>query len=248
MSKLIAVCGAVVTLPFVVAACGDDGAVDTTTGASTTGVGGAGVGGGPASSGPASTGAGGMGGAGTGGDSGPSGWVGEVPILNNDAACVQWGKVAPGVTEAGHLYGVRLVPPSYPFDVNEVVYELVDDGDTCDATPAHRVEVYVDTAVAPPNMPNAPTVLNVPASSGHSGVRVVKVSLPTTMTLTAGQYLFVAVALPTAGTSCIAACDGATITDRDFWSNAAMVPYNWSTLASDGFLIHARIGANGVTN
>ena len=146
--------------------------------------------------------------------------------------------------EAGHLYGVRLVPDSYPFEVGEIVYEMADSGGECDSRDAHRVEVYVGSTVAPPNMPTNPVTLNIPAITQNMGIRVVKAPLPTSITLTVGQYLFVAVELAVAETSCIMVCQNATVTDRDYWSNATTSPYDWATLASSQLLVHARIGAN----
>ncbi len=186
------------------------------------------------------TGTGGMGGG------GPSGWAGPVPSLQNDPDCSTWMVVAPAAGEAGHLYAVRLTPGSYPFTVDEIVYELGDDGDTCDATPAHRVEVFVDTASAPAGTPAGTVVLDIPAAGSNAGVRVVSAPLPAPITLSAGEHLFVAVELPAVGSSCVMACGGAAVTDRDYWSNATIAPYPWATLDSFGIDAHARVGANGM--
>ena len=202
---------------------------------------------GPGSS--VSTGGGGVGG--SGGGETPSGWVSRsVPVLNNDADCETWGSVSPLPGEAGHLYGVRLTPPSYPFTVDEVVYELYHDEQTCDAGLAHRVELYTGSETMPPNNPAAPVSITMPAVSlANAGTRVVELPISPPITLQAGEHLFVAVEMIFADASsitCLATCDGTTVFDRDWWSNATMPPYNWATLNSFDLNIHARIGANGM--
>jgi hypothetical protein len=181
---------------------------------------------------------------GTGGQGGSvHGWAADPPVLNNDAAC-QWPQtLAPNPGEAGHLYAARLTPPSYPFEITEIHYELVGD-DPCDSSPAHRVEIFVDTAVAPAASPSV-TQLDIPAAGATEPVRVVKEILPSPITLQSGEHLFVAVELVNQGSSCLAVCEGAAAWDRDYWSNATGAPYAWQALSDYGLYIHGRIGANG---
>lgn len=213
---------------------GTGGATTTTT--TPTNQGGGGAGG-------SSSGTGGTGGQGGQGGEAPTGWFGTTPTLNNDADCLEWMAVTPAENEAGHLYAVRLTPPSYPFEVTEVQYELFGT-EECDSTTAHRVEVFVDTATTPPASPTI-TQLDIPATGTTEPVRVVTAQLTSPITLQTGEHLFVAVELVNIGGSCMAACGGATIADRDWWSNAAAAPYSWATLASFQLDAHARIGANG---
>ncbi|MBW2454903.1 MAG: hypothetical protein JRI68_10345 [Deltaproteobacteria bacterium] len=213
---------------------GTGGATTTTT--TPTNQGGGGAGG-------SSSGTGGTGGQGGQGGEAPTGWYGTTPTLNNDADCLVWGGISPAAGEAGHLYAARLTPPSYPFQVTEVQYELMGSGE-CDNTFAHRVEVFVDSATTPPNSPTI-TLLDIAATGANETVRVVTAQLPSPITLQTGEHLFVAVELVTIETSCVAVCSNATVSDRDWWSNAVAVPYNWATLASFQFDVHARIGANG---
>ncbi len=213
---------------------GTAGASTTTT--TPTNQGGGGTGG-------SSSGTGGTGGHGGQGGEAPTGWFGTTPTLTNDADCLEWMAVAPAENEAGHLYAARLTPPSYPFLVTEVQYELAGGGD-CDSSFAHRVEVFVDSATTPAASPTV-TQLDIVATSGTEPVRVVTAQLPSPITLQTGEHLFVAVELVTVDTSCIAACGGATITDRDWWSNATAAPYSWASMASFQLDAHARIGANG---
>ncbi len=239
---LVGVCGAL-------ASCDDDGGAGSGGNTGTGGTGGAGA----TTSTPTQQGGGGSGGSasGTGGDGGqggqggeaPTGWFGTIPTLNNDPDCLEWGAITPAEQEAGHLYAARLTPPSYPFEVTEVQYELMGGGN-CDSTPAHRVEVFVDSATTPPASPTI-TQLDIAATGATEPIRVVTVGLPSAITLQTGEHLFVAVELVNVESSCVATCGGATVADRDWWSNAVAAPYSWATLASFNFDVHARIGANG---
>ncbi len=187
------------------------------------------------------------GGAGGQGGAGPSGWTEGPPSLNNDAECLVWSSVYPDPGEEGHLYGVRLTPPSYPFEVTEVHYELLHtpSGETaCDAQPAHRVEVFVAATDIPPATPMITQIDNAAVELSGDGIRVVKLTLPQPVTLQTGEHLFIAVEMPGL-TACIMTCADAVVSDRDYWSNATMTPYSWATLSSYGIDVHARVGANG---
>jgi hypothetical protein len=154
--------------------------------------------------------------------------------------------LAPVSGEAGHLIAARLTPPSYPYEVTEVQYELVGAA-PCDSSFGHRVEVFVGTDDAPANDPAA-TRLDVPAAVTTEPVRVVQLTLPSPITLQSGEHLFVAVELVHEGTSCIGMCDGAGDWTRNYWSNAQSAPYSWAALSSFQLYAHARIGANGTPN
>ena len=190
---------------------------------------------------------GGMGGAGGTGGAAPMGWMAGPPALSNDAACLSWSSVSPDAGEEGHLYVVRLAPPSYPFEVTSVHYELLHapTGETsCDAQAAHRVEVFVGAGPTPEPSPAVITLAQPAVMLESEGVYVVKAPLPQPITLMQEEFLYVAVELP-ALQSCILGCEDAKVTDRDYWSNATQSPYSWATLASFGITSHARIGAEG---
>jgi hypothetical protein len=172
-----------------------------------------------------------------------SNWYESPPDLNNDPECLYPGYVYPLPGNEGHLYAVRLTPPSYPYRVTEVHYEL-DGSDSCDPSAPHRVELSVGSGVEPSNTPNLVATLQIPAGDSAASFRVVKEQLPTPIVLQAGEQLFVAVSLPWE-TSCIAGCHGAQEADRDYWSNATQPPYDWVTLMSYGTDMHARIGVDG---
>jgi hypothetical protein len=180
------------------------------------------------------------------GDGTASAWFGDEPTVHNiPDPCLTLATVTPAAGEAGHLYAVRLTPPSYPFEVTEVVYEMLHDGAMCDAQPAHRVEVFVESATAPAASPANPVVLNVPADAPMGLYRHVEMALPSPITLVTGEHLFVAVELPNVDSSCIATCDGATVFDRDYWSGATAAPYSWATLNSYMIDANALVGING---
>jgi hypothetical protein len=118
--------------------------------------------------------------------------------------------------EAGHFGAERLTPPSYPYTVQRIAYDIIptrastgdagtDDGGAAEvrftANLAHQVQLYVSTATAPTAQPSMDGTLvrtiDVPARPDPTdpSVEFVAVELPISppITLTAGQSLFVAV-------------------------------------------------------
>ncbi|APR88272.1 hypothetical protein A7982_13621 [Minicystis rosea] len=197
------------------------------------------------SGGTAAAGGGQQGTGGGGGGTLQSSWYEPPPAINNDPECINPTYAYPLPGNEGQLYAVRLTPPSYPYKVTDVHYELAGIGD-CDSSAPHRVEFSVGSGVAPSNTPNLVAKLDIPTGDAAASFRVVKKNLPSPIILQAGEQLFVAVSL-TWGTSCIAACHDAEEADRDYWSNATQAPYDWATLMSYGTDTHARIGVNGST-
>ena len=199
-----------------------------------------------------STGSGGSGAVGGSGGSGGSGgdpWLGGAPTLTIADCVDEGGATIPNMGNEGHLAAVRLTPPSYPFEVTGVAYVIAHaDGGKCNGKVAHRLELYVETAAAPSNMPTIAAQIDVPASSAEPGnFRLIEQQLAAPITLNQGESLFVAVEL--AGTPaehiCIMNCEGTGDDDRNYWSNATAAPYNWATLASFGNATNLRIGASG---
>src|SRR6266487_1845628 len=103
------------------------------------------------------------------------------------------------------LAAARLTPQAYPFQVTGVEYVLAMGdptmNDPCDATLPHRVEVYVDTNVQPSNTPTIAAQLDMPGmpNVAPGTAVVVNAPLPTPISLSAGDNVFVAVEL--AGTA-----------------------------------------------
>ncbi len=180
-------------------------------------------------------------------------WGGTPPTLTI-APCTDANTyVSPDAGNEGQLAAGRLTPPTYPFQVTSIEYELVMNDPAsapCDATLAHRVEIYVDTNVTPSNTPVIAATFDVAAMPGIpvNTHRLVTRTLATPITLTAGQNLFVAVELAGTGPDhlCIPLCAGTGADDRNYWSNATMPPYNWATLASFNNMDNLRVGANGM--
>lgn len=179
----------------------------------------------------------------------------NVPSLADCAGTDQFS-IAPVIPqETGHLAAGRLAPPSYPFEVESIGYDLAAPGGSadCDLSLPHRVDVYVASGVAPSNTPSVVQSFDVPAGSAanHS----VDLELASPITLTSGQSLFVAVEMAGNGTSttstkavCIAACRLAAgaLSDVDYWSNAAATPYAWADMVDDfGFTYNYTIRATG---
>jgi hypothetical protein len=182
----------------------------------------------------------------------------EIANVRTAATCpltAQHGTYPSLPGEAGHYAAARLEPPSYPFEVRSIAYDLLLPAGVaqCDASLAHEVQVYVASADSPPAMPSSDdsrvATLAVPsgAAAGHTN----ELELPEPVTLEAGESLFVAVQLAAgagATTSlCIGACgEGTAISDVDFWSNAAAEPFAWADMVDEfGFTNNFMIRAYG---
>lgn len=154
--------------------------------------------------------------------------------------------------ELGHYATVRLQPPSYPFVVDQITYDLLaPSGTQCDASFEHEVRLIVSASPTPPRSPSADGTLVATGNgvAGGSGSRTLVLDLPTEVRLERGEYLYVAVKLTgTASSSlCIGACaTGHPLSDVDYWSNAAAEPYAWVDMVDDlGFTYNYTIRARG---
>jgi hypothetical protein len=196
-----------------------------------------------------------------GGDAG-DGEAGPLRITNvaPGTSCVL-SATWPLVFEYGQWYATRLTPPSYPFVVAQVDYEILHGmlgGQDCHADYAHRVQIYKSTTLDGGAPPVTPTVLaDVAVSAGAAANHVSVVTLPSPVTLAAGEDLFVAVEMVgtvvdggadggPAHSICLSICGGqsnAPLT-RDWWSNATSPPYgNWRSLPSYGITTPSKVGA-----
>lgn len=148
--------------------------------------------------------------------------------------------VSPGPTEDGHLAAARLTPKSYPFTVTQIRYALLPAVPSvpCDTGLAHRVEVFVDKATAPPASPTATRTFNNPKVPNGTTFRVITHDVIPPIVLQQGDQLYVAVELrydSASSFSCLRSCwDTTAPTDRDYWSNAKTSPYPWVKLSSFG--------------
>ncbi|MCE9573130.1 MAG: hypothetical protein K8W52_08230 [Deltaproteobacteria bacterium] len=159
--------------------------------------------------------------------------------------------VGPNLTsEVGDPALARITPPSYPFKVTSVSYRLTGMENTCGTNIAHAVSVFAATsATTPPPTPDSPQRIPVEASATDQRTRVVTVALPTPITLTAGQDLYVAVEMDANPGKTVAIClDGCLIPaddDRNFWSEQTAAPFTWDSLYSFGIEVDYAIWAQG---
>jgi hypothetical protein len=153
--------------------------------------------------------------------------------------------LAPNPGEEGEMAAARITPPRYPFTVSRVEYPLWNlkasaaHPYACSTAFAHRVVVFKARSTVPPDVlrPEDTRTINVPGRAGGATLEDFNVALPTSLTLQAGEQLFVAVSLggqdPTVG--CMAVCPDAGVDPtRSWWSNAVALPFAWTTLASFG--------------
>lgn len=154
--------------------------------------------------------------------------------------------------ELGHYATARLRPPSYPFVVNQITYDLLSPpGTPCDASFAHEVRLIVSSAASPPTSPSTDGTLVATGTgvAGGSDSRTLVLDLPEEVRLDEGEYLYVAVKLNGGATTamCIGACaTGTPLSDVDFWSAAAAEPYRWADMVDDyGFTYNFTIRARG---
>lgn len=174
----------------------------------------------------------------TGTTGGPGG---DVEVRNTPERCKAAEAVSPILPdEVGHLAATVLTPPTYPFEVAQVAYDL--DGstrpDVCDSMLAHRVELYVIEGTVPPADPaDAVSILTIDVDADEAAVltRTVTLDLETPIVLAEGQSLVVAVEMPgnddLSKSLCVVACfDTGGVAGLDWWSNATESPYAWADM------------------
>lgn len=167
-------------------------------------------------------------------------------VMQNTGVCAIPGSVRPELPgEAGHVLTTRLVPPSYPFLVGAVEYDLTGPAFSpfCDPSLPHDVIVFVGrSATTAPPTPNPSSSkgyarLHVPAGDNSTSDRTIHLALPSVMTLAAGQQLFVSVQMASnsslSRSVCVKYCsEPSPELNLDYWSNAAAEPYAWADLVS----------------
>lgn len=165
-------------------------------------------------------------------------------VVANAASICGSPLLSPDPGEEDHWCAARLTPPVYPLVVVGIRYYAGNGAAgavTCDASLAHKVELYAETTLAPPATPIPVAIIDVPAVDPSTLIpdecRNVEVEVDPPVTLTSGQHLFVAVQF--AGTHPNVFCiqvnsSGAYEADRNYWSSAAAAPFSWVTLDSFG--------------
>ena len=143
--------------------------------------------------------------------------------------------------ERGHWAAERLVPPSTPFIVDSIEYQL--SGPTrfsrrCATAVPHRVFVVTAPEGRPPASPEAmPSHRTFDVRPPDTASWVSEIALEPPLVVGAGEVLFVGVEIGAtddlARTQlCIVVCGEATgpRPGASFWSNATTPPYPWSDL------------------
>ena len=118
----------------------------------------------------------------------------------DDGACVTVDLIYACEGEEGDYAAIRLVPPAYPYHVQQVGYVLrhgavpLTTSLMCDAGLAHDVVFFVGDATSYPDAsPVEIERLTVPADSGSQPARWVHVQPSNPIKLSAGEALFVSV-------------------------------------------------------
>lgn len=153
--------------------------------------------------------------------------------------------------EIGDPATARITPPSYPFKVESVSYQMTGMEAGCGTNIAHAITVYAaPTGDTPPaTEPAGAQKIQVAASATDQRTLVVTQKLPTPIVLTAGQDLFVEFEMDVNTAKTVSVClDGCPIAaddKRQFWSEQAQPPHTWATLASFGIAEDYAIWASG---
>ena len=153
--------------------------------------------------------------------------------------------------EKGDPAVARITPPSYPFKVASISYQLTGMEAACGTNIAHSVSVYAGpTGDTPPTTPTSVQKFDVAGSPADQRTLVVTKTLSPPIVLTQGQDLFVAVEMQgnSANTisNCLDGCSLAADDKRQFWSEAPQPPYTWATLYSFGISADYAIWAQGL--
>jgi hypothetical protein len=214
-------------------------------------------------------GAGGTGGAGgqalPGGEGGAGGAGGATPpadvlFSHFPDDCQTLVSLIPAPGEAGQFGLARITPPSWPYEVTAVEYEMFNgvrgDGTTNSVAFDQRVLVFRGLDAEPVASPEFLQDSTVPAAADFMG-DLYKVTLPleTAVRLEEGEHLFVAIDLPSdmdGQTSAIAACQhGPTGSiqeypaDRYYWGASLDAPFAWTPLAGFGLDLWLDVAAWG---
>ncbi len=171
----------------------------------------------------------------------PDAAVERIALRNQEECAGGIFGIGPAPGEAGHLAATRLTPPSYPFSVESVRYEVPATQGACSQGVAHRVEVYVTSENTPAAQPIAIETINVPKSAGTTEDVWLEHELADAISLSEGEHLIVAVEMagePQTAAMCVYMCnpDGSELVDRNWWSNSDVTPYPWAdTVTLFGF-------------
>lgn len=143
--------------------------------------------------------------------------------------------------EHNHYKGVRLTPSSYPFEVDAISIELIDDpsDNGCRATTARPVIVAkASSADSPPQRPSdlagAQTYELMPAE--YLQRTYIRKILDESITLNDGEDLWIVMKIESTsnGRTCVRACYDSPQEDNNWFSTNAIEPIGWTRLSSFG--------------
>ncbi|MGC6418349.1 MAG: hypothetical protein ACON3Z_14600 [Bradymonadia bacterium] len=168
----------------------------------------------------------------------------EMTLTNAPTPCDAISLLAPSLPgEAGHYVASVIKPNRYPFAIEEIQYSLVtnDDVSSCNGALAHRVLLFaIENDTALPANPAATGLgyrqYDVPMDDNGVAGRRVAVTVPIPLIITTGQSAVVAIQFATQADEhiCVASCEEtAGEAGFDWWSNAAMAPFDWRDLVAD---------------
>ena len=162
---------------------------------------------------------------------------------NAPTPCRMGSVVGPNIPqEVGHWAASTLTPPSYPFSVTEVQYDLMNRGsDRCTNTLAHTTQVFVINGMgAPVALPatDGGQFLSMPirANENAEAKRSVRLVLERPIELQDGQRLVVSIQLTATDNQrlCMGMCDDEeSPIGQEWWSNSAESPFNWQDMNAD---------------
>jgi len=148
--------------------------------------------------------------------------------------------------ENGHLFSTRLTPPSYPFVVESISYNAVEQilaKAECRAHFDHKVEIYVGTFNKPEATPTPIEVIQVAATQPTNltyndvFIKTFTHKLKNPLELKKDENIFIAIEMRHDPNYTMALCINESVTiskdsSQYYWSNTASPPYNWGDLAS----------------
>jgi|SRR5579862_1048596 len=153
--------------------------------------------------------------------------------------------------ELGDPAIARITPPTYPFVVEAIAYQLRGGKTWCGTNIAHAVTVYAAPGGGSP--PATPPVdaqrITVAATASSIDALVVTEPLTAPITLTTGQDLFIALEMDAnadkSQSVCIDSCPITADDQRSFWSEQTSPPFTYATLTADGIKADYAIWATG---
>jgi|GEM_PF-3360844 len=173
-------------------------------------------------------------------------------LTNNTGECVGVPRtVHPLEGEEGHWLATRLSAPRAPFVVTDLRYILAGQPQLgCNGRLQHRVRVFRSSDRRPARAPEYLGEYSVtPRGPGSLGAAFAEnIELDPPVILEGGESLFVAIEMPRTGEDsylCVTACDGASPTERYYWSFATDAPFQWQAFEDFDFASRPLVTAEG---